>query len=63
MASYTEGQTVRVGTSRFIPVRYQGRNGVVVGKATSARGAKQLLIAFPGRRSAPLAVNARFITS
>lgn len=63
MARITEGSTVRVGTNRSIPVRYQGRNGVVVGKATSARGAKQLLVAFPGRRATPLAVSARFITS
>ncbi len=63
MARITEGTTVRVGINRSIPLRYQGRNGVVVGKATSTRGAAQFLVAFPGRRTSPLAVSARFVTS
>ncbi len=62
-SNFGEGTTVRVGTNRSIPLRYQGRSGVVVGKATTARGAKQILVAFPGRRTSPLAVSARFVTS
>lgn len=63
MASIKNGTTVRVGKQHSIPQRYQGRQGVVVGKAQNTRGTQQLLVAFPGRRAEPLAINAKFATS
>jgi hypothetical protein len=63
MTKIKHGSTVRVGTQRSIPLRYQGRQGVVVGKATNSRGTQQLLVAFPGRRANPLAVNEKFATT
>ena len=58
-----EGSRVRMSKNRGIPQRYHGRAGYVVGKSLSPRGAKQLLVDFPGRRATPLAVNERFITA
>lgn len=63
MASTKKGESVRVGNQKSIPLRYQGRQGVVVGTTQNSRGTKQLLVAFPGRRAEPLAINAKFATA
>ena len=59
----TEGTEVRLTGRRGIPQRYQGRSGVVVGNTTGVRGARQFLVAFPGRRVMPLPVNSRNLTA
>jgi ribosomal protein L21E len=56
----SNGTEVRLGKNRSVPIRYQGRTGIVVGKTQSNRGVQQLLVDFPGRRATPLAVNAKF---
>jgi hypothetical protein len=63
MASIKDGTWVRMSASRGVPIRYQNRSGFVVGKQKSDRGAKQLLVEFPGRRSTPLIVSERFATA
>ena len=63
MAQIKLGEYVRMSRNRGVPVRYQNRAGYVVGRTKSKRGAKQLLVEFPGRRSSPLTVNERFATA
>ena len=62
-SGFKDGQGVRLTGRRGIPQRYQGRSGVVVGNTTGVRGARQILVAFPGRRVTPLPVNFRNLTA
>ena len=57
--SFKVGTEVRVSNQSNIPVRYQGRSGVVVGRTTSTRGASQYLVSFGSRRATPLPLNTR----
>jgi ribosomal protein L21E len=60
MASGFEvGTSVRVSNQNSIPVRYQGRSGVVVGSTTNSRGTAQYLVSFGARRATPLPLTQR----
>jgi len=58
-----EGSKVKMRKNPAVPVRYQGRSGWVVGKATTRKGAEKLLVEFYGRKATPLEVSPRFVTS
>ena len=62
MASITKGTAVRVGRGSGIPIRYQRRQGVVVGKRTTPAGFVKFAVGFPGRRAEPLYVAASRLT-
>ena len=57
------GSEVRLGNQNSIPVRYQGRTGVLVGTERNTAGTLKFLVSFPGRRAMPLPVNLRQITA
>ena len=60
---FKTGSEVRVGHQNSIPVRYQGRLGILVGTQQNNRGTQQFLVSFPGRRATPLVVNSRQISA
>lgn len=63
MTKFKNGTAVQLGKNKSVPIRYQGRTGVIVGKTQSKRGAQHLLIDLAPRRATPLAVNAKFVSA
>lgn len=53
------GTTVQIAHDATIPVRYQGRTGLVVGKTKAGRGFKYEVTPVAGRRVTPLLLNTR----
>jgi len=63
MKKIKDGTWVRLSKAQGVPVRYQGRSGVVIGKTKTKRGANKLLVEMPSRKVMPLEVSPRFATA
>ena len=59
-STFHNGDTVRVGTSLRIPMRYRGRTGIVVGKERLNKSTR-FFVELP-QRATPLAVTASQLT-
>ena len=61
MKTFRNSDIVKIGRAGNIPLRYQGRTAVVVGRERVGRGFRYL-VNCGARRVAPLEVAARFLT-
>ena len=54
---------VRIGNNPNIPLRYQGRTGLVVGKTRTGKGFRYQVEPVGGRRATPLVLSATSLTA
>ena len=61
MKTFQDNTFVKVGTAKRIPLRYQGRTGLVVGRTGRGRTIRYL-VDFGTRRATPLEVSPNQLT-
>lgn len=60
--AFTKGTTVQIAKDAGIPIRYQGRTGVVAGRTKVGRGFRYNVYPVGGRRATPLTLSKTQIT-